>query len=472
MIANDRSFFHFTKLVTDVSIIIFSFLVALWISEQELFPTLFLADFGFITYLIAGWYFTSKSNSLYQERVQENQIREIYKTFNNIIWQLILAVIFIFVIKEKDYSRTFVFLYGTLLFILMPSARIILKQIYLSFYKKGIFRKSALIIGGGETSLQFSKYLRENKHQGYHLVRYIPGRLSLTNSLENSYKGRGLLVDGDPLTGLEKIDEVFISEDHQATYSTKEVASVLSTYAVRLRIIPNMYNMYFNGKYSFSMLGGFPLLSYRSEPLEDVYNRVIKRFFDVFFSTMVMIFIFSWLFPLIAIAIKLSSPGPVFYIQERWGKRNRPFMCIKFRSMKVASSDICNNGKFRQAGKNDDRITKVGKFLRKSSLDELPQFFNVLSGEMSVVGPRPHATLMNQESINTIKNYMVRHQTKPGITGWSQINGLRGELTEPSMLNARTQHDIWYIENWSFALDLRIIFLTFWRMVIGDKQAY
>lgn len=472
MIINDRSFFHFSKLVTDVCIIIFSFLVALWISEEDFLTRISLTDFGFMAYLIAGWYFTSKSNSLYQERVQENQIREIYKTFNNMIWQLIIAIVFIFAIKEKEYSRTFVLLYGLLIFTLMPSARIVLKQLYLLFYKKGKFRKSALIIGGGETSLQFSKYLRENKHQGYYLVRYIPGRLSLTTRLENSYKGRGLLVDGTPLVGLEQIDEVFISEDHQATYSTKEVASVLSMYAVRLRIIPNMYNMYMNGKYSFSMIGGFPLLSYRSEPLEDVYNRVIKRVFDVFFSLAIVVFVFSWLFPLIAIAIKLSSPGPVFYRQERWGKRNKPFMCIKFRSMKVASSDICKNGKFRQAGKNDDRITKVGKFLRKTSLDELPQFFNVLSGEMSVVGPRPHASLMNQESINTIENYMVRHQTKPGITGWSQINGLRGELVDPSMLNARTQHDIWYIENWSFALDLRIIFLTFWRMVIGDKQAY
>ncbi|WP_084163705.1 undecaprenyl-phosphate glucose phosphotransferase [Olivibacter sitiensis] len=472
MIVNDRSFFLFTKLVTDVCIIIFSFLVALFISDNNVLPDFYIADFGFILFLIAGWYFTSKSNSLYQERVQENQIREIYKTFNNIIWQLILAVLFIFAIKEKDYTRSFVLLYGALLFILMPSARIVLKQVYLLLYKKGRLRKSALIIGGGDTSVQFSKYLRENKHQGYHLVRYIPGTLSLANNLENSYKGRGLLVDGVPLTGLEQIDEVFISEDHQATYSTKEVASVLSMYAVRLRIIPNMYNMYFNGKYSFSMLGGFPLLSYRSEPLEDVYNRVVKRAFDVIFSLFVIVFIFSWLFPIIAIAIKLTSKGPVFYLQERWGKRNKPFMCIKFRSMKVASSDIGKNGKFRQAGKDDDRITKVGGFLRKSSLDELPQFFNVLFGEMSVVGPRPHATLMNQESINTVKNYMVRHQTKPGITGWAQVNGLRGELTEPSMMNARTQHDIWYIENWSFALDLRIIFLTFWRMVIGDKQAY
>lgn len=471
MIVNDRSFFHFTKLVTDVGIIVFSILLALCISYDSIFIKLNLTDVGFILFLVAGWYFTSKSNSLYQERVQENQIRELYKTFNNVAWQLILAILFIFAI-DKDYSRSFVVLYGLFLFIFMPAGRIVLKQVHLFLYKKGRLRKSALIIGGGDTSIQFSKYLRENKHQGYHLVRYIPGKLSLCNNFENSYKGMGLLVDGKPLEGLEQIDEVFISEDHQASYSTKEVAAVLSTYAVRLRILPNMYNMYLNGKYSFSMIGGFPLLSYRSEPLEDIYNRVIKRAFDVFFSTFAILFIFSWLFPIIGIAIKLNSKGPVFYRQERWGKRNRPFACIKFRSMHVAASDIGNNGKFRQAGKDDDRITKVGRFLRRTSLDELPQFFNVLSGEMSVVGPRPHASLMNQESINTVKNYMVRHQTKPGITGWAQVNGLRGELIEQSMMNARTQHDIWYIENWSFTLDLRIVFLTFWRMVIGDKQAY
>lgn len=470
MASLERNFLYFSKSVTDFSILIICFVFAAYIAEDQHIHQLNSTDVGFMVFLLVGWYFTARSNNLYADRLQDNQTRELFKTTSNALWQAILAIVFIFLIKEKIYSRTFVFAYTLALLVLLPLGKIILKQAYSYLHHKGHLRKRALIIGGNEASQLFSRYLKEHKHHGYEVIDHLPGQVSIAHGA--GYGGLGLFINGKPLEDLHLIDEVFISEDQTNSYSTKEIADVLSSFAVRLRILPNLYNMFNGGRYSFSIMGGFPLLSYRSEPLEDVYNRLLKRLFDIFFSLCIIVFVFSWLFPLIALAIKLDSKGPIFYRQERWGKRNRPFWCFKFRSMYVKAPDTGQNGRFQQAQKNDPRITKVGRILRKTSLDEFPQFFNVLRGEMSVVGPRPHASLMNKESIQLIENYMVRHQAKPGITGWAQVNGLRGESNDPKLLEARIQHDIWYIENWSLMLDFKITFLTFWRMVIGDKQAY
>lgn len=467
---NDRNFFFFSQLLTDLVLLTISFLIATFYSgEGE--SILELHDIGFLLYLMCGWYFTARSNHIYHDRIQENQMRELFKTVNPILWQALFSIVFMFLMKERAYSRSFVAIYACLLLFFVPLGKISLKILFFFLYKTGYIRKRALVIGGGEVGKEFCKFLRENKYYGYQLVRYIQGELRLVGNVEG-YTRSILMVNDAPLDDLMDIDEVFVGESPDSTYSTREIASVLSSHAVRLRILPSTFQITNSGMYSFSMVGGFPLLSFRNEPLEDVYNRFAKRCFDVLFSAAVLIFICSWLFPIIALAITINSRGPIFYRQERWGKRNRPFSCYKFRSMYVQAPEMNEQGKFQQARKEDPRITKVGRFLRKTSLDEFPQFFNVLLGEMSVVGPRPHASLMNIESSYTIKNYLVRHQAKPGITGWAQVNGLRGESSDPSLLKARIQHDIWYIEHWTFMLDLKIIFLTFWRLVIGDKQAY
>jgi putative colanic acid biosynthesis UDP-glucose lipid carrier transferase len=192
----------------------------------------------------------------------------------------------------------------------------------------------------------------------------------------------------------------------------------------------------------------------------------------VVFSLSLILFVFSWLFPIIAIIIKLGSKGPVFFKQERWGLNNKPITCYKFRSMVAASRDVDENGNYVQASKNDPRITKIGAFLRKSNLDELPQFFNVLFGSMSVVGPRPHPVPLNLQSKGCVDNYMKRLWVKPGITGWAQVNGYRGETRNPYLMQKRVELDMWYIENWKFSLDLQIILQTLVNMVKGEKNAF
>jgi putative colanic acid biosynthesis UDP-glucose lipid carrier transferase len=195
-------------------------------------------------------------------------------------------------------------------------------------------------------------------------------------------------------------------------------------------------------------------------------NVTVKRAFDIFFASLVTVFVLSWLIPLIGIIIKLDSKGPVFFKQLRTGKHGQPFYCLKFRSM-TPNTDSDH----RQATQGDNRVTKVGAFLRKTSLDELPQFLNVLWGEMSVVGPRPHMVKHTEDYSLVIDNFMDRHVIMPGITGWAQISGHRGETKETAAMAKRVNADIWYMENWSFLLDLRIVLMTF-ACLKGNEKAY
>jgi putative colanic acid biosynthesis UDP-glucose lipid carrier transferase len=205
----------------------------------------------------------------------------------------------------------------------------------------------------------------------------------------------------------------------------------------------------------------------RPEPLEDITNSIKKRLFDMVFSLCVIVLLLSWLVPILAILIKLNSKGPVFFVQWRSGKDNKKFRCYKFRTLSINA-----DAHTRQVTKDDSRITPLGRLLRKTNLDELPQFFNVLMGHMSVVGPRPHMLLHTEEFSKIMEEYMVRHFVKPGVTGWAQVQGFRGEIREREQLRKRIEHDIWYMENWSLWQDVKITWLTIVKTLKGDSNAY
>ncbi|HKJ82155.1 MAG TPA: exopolysaccharide biosynthesis polyprenyl glycosylphosphotransferase, partial [Ignavibacteriaceae bacterium] len=289
--------------------------------------------------------------------------------------------------------------------------------------------------------------------------------------LNGQYLGKINELDGYLKT--LKVDDIIIALPNDESDRIKEVINVCEKHTTRIKILPDYFN-FISSKYKISMFGHFPIISVREDRINELHWRLLKRGFDIFVSVLLFIFVFSWLWPLIGLVIKLTSPGPVFYKQVRWGRDNRHFTTYKFRSMRTDKcGETDENGKFQQAIENDPRVTKIGKFLRKTNLDELPQFWNVLKGgEMSIVGPRPHPTPLNLESKDKVNLYMLRHLVKPGITGWAQVNGFRGETRELSQMQKRIDHDIWYIENWSFWLDLQIIGLTVWRMLRGDPNAY
>lgn len=199
---------------------------------------------------------------------------------------------------------------------------------------------------------------------------------------------------------------------------------------------------------------------------------LIKRIFDIILSITAIPFLIICIIIAIFLPERLNQKGRIFFEQERWGKDRKVFRIYKFRSMYKNSSEFDGNGNFMQVTKNDCRVTKLGGFIRKTNIDELPQFLNVLKGDMSIVGPRPHPMAMNYEYADTIDGYRERHNVKPGITGWAQVNGLRGEIKDRFMMQKRVQYDLWYIENWSFRLDIKIIILTLYKMLKGDKAAY
>jgi len=262
-----------------------------------------------------------------------------------------------------------------------------------------------------------------------------------------------------------KIDEIFCSLNEISNEKLKDLVEFADDNKKAIKFIPDTKEIFSkNLKINYYEL--FPVLTLQKTELHNPLVKGIKRTFDIVFSIIVIVFLLSWLIPLLAIFIKLESKGPVFFKQGRPGLDEQEFFCYKFRSMKL------NRFTEKEASKNDPRVTKMGRFMRKTSIDELPQFFNVLLGDMSVVGPRPHLWSQNKAYASKIKKYMIRHYVKPGITGLAQVKGFRGEIeTEEDMIN-RIKYDVFYIENWSMIMDLKIILQTVINIFKGEEKAY
>lgn len=276
----------------------------------------------------------------------------------------------------------------------------------------------------------------------------------------------GKMLAAKRLLGVKNLETVLICENALGHHKFDDVMHVANRHMIRIYLIPDLKGVDLTHSTVISY-NGIPIIKPMTEPLESINNRIIKRAFDIAFSLVVIIGVLSWLTPILALLIYFQDRGPVFFKQKRSGYKNQEFMCFKFRSMTVnKQADI------QIATRNDLRITKLGAFLRKSSIDELPQFINVLKGEMSVCGPRPHMVSQTFLYSEEVRKYMVRHFVMPGITGWAQVMGARGEISRKEDMENRVEKDIYYIQNWSLLLDLKIIFLTVFNVFKGDKQAY
>ena len=319
----------------------------------------------------------------------------------------------------------------------------------------GNFRKT-IIIGNNDSVNELKKFFIAQKELGYENRKTFnfksPEELDLDECF-NFIKSRN-------------IDEVYCSANELSENQIKLLIQFCENNFKILKFISERGGL-LSKKLKTDTYGLSTVQSLREMPLSNDYNTFLKRLFDIIFSFLVITLLLSWLTPLIALLIKLESSGPVFFKQTRNGIKYKEFTCFKFRSM-IENSDA----DIQQATKNDLRVTRLGKILRKTSLDELPQFFNVLIGDMSVVGPRPHMTRENERYSKTVNKFMVRHFVKPGITGLAQVKGYRGEIeTEEDIVN-RVKYDIYYLENWSLLLDLNIVFLTSINFITGQKKAY
>jgi putative colanic acid biosynthesis UDP-glucose lipid carrier transferase len=360
-------------------------------------------------------------------------------------------------------------------------ARIYLTYIFDLFVKTARLQERIVIIGHNETAMQLADYFRD-KSSLYSLEGFFDNEKS--NIMVGS---NGQITDhGNMYLGtVEDCIPFAVENNIREVYSTivpereqiEQLVEIAERNMIRVKFVTSS-NRYSALKQQLLReqdifcvpVESFPnmdVFSLRTEPLQHMQARTKKRIFDVCFSAFTIIFVLSWLTPLIALAIKLESRGPIFFKQLRSGRNNEPFWCYKFRSMTVnKDSDAV------QATRNDRRITRVGAFLRKTSLDELPQFWNVMLGNMSIVGPRPHMLKHTEEYSALINDFMMRHFLKPGITGWAQVHGFRGETREDGSMQKRVQYDIWYMQNWTQMLDIRIIFMTIINIFKGEEKAY
>ncbi len=325
---------------------------------------------------------------------------------------------------------------------------------YRLFYG-GNFRK-VIIVGNGKSAEELKDFFANNPDYGYNLVQIFG--LKVNKKLEISEAKKYVIAN--------KIDEIYASINSLTNNEIDNLIHFADNNLKTIKFLPDSKNTFLRNL-AVEYYGYIPIISLRTIPLDKEVNKRLKRFFDFVFSLIIIVGIMSWLTPLIALLIKLESKGPVFFKQKRNGLNYEEFSCYKFRSMQLNPiADI------EQVQKNDPRITKVGKFIRKTSIDELPQFFNVLLGEMSVVGPRPHMVSHTEMYAKSIDKFMVRHFIKPGITGLAQTNGFRGEVeTETDIIN-RVKYDIFYLENWSLLLDIKVVLATVVNAVKGEEKAY
>lgn len=339
---------------------------------------------------------------------------------------------------------------------------IVFRLMLKSYRGKGYNFKQVIIVGGGINAIQTYEELRSSDF-GYRVLGFFEDDVKAAGNLPN-YLGR--IADIQDYANTQHVDEIYCTLPGSEEDVILDLIAFSEKHMIRFHLVPEFYK-YIKRKMTLKFIDTIPVISLRYEPLQHFSNRFMKRSFDLIFSSLVLVLLFPFILLIFGTLIKLSSKGPIFFKQKRTGINGKEFYCYKFRSMKL--NDVANS---KSATVNDPRVTKIGQFMRKTSVDELPQFLNVFKGEMSIVGPRPHMIQHTSLYSMLIDRFMVRHLVKPGITGWAQVSGFRGETKILADMEGRVRKDVWYIENWSFFLDVKIIFLTIVNVIIGEERAY
>lgn len=393
---------------------------------------------------------------VYAEKIVQN-------TFWLLIFFSILYLAFLSIMKLDEISRLFIVTYFLSLMFILNIWRLTFRFALKRYRNLGFNFKNTIIIGAGKNGIAIYNQMMSGEGYGYRILGFFE------DNPVNIPEGAVCLGRVDEAIEYIKnnpVDEVYCTLPDTAEEKILSLLCFCENNMIRFFLVPVIHR-YVKKPMKLDAIGDMPIFALRDEPLQYPLNRFIKRTFDIIFSLCFLIILFPIIFVVVGTIIKITSPGPIFFKQKRTGKKGKEFYCYKFRTMRVNSQ-----ADSVQAVKNDPRVTKFGAFMRRTNLDELPQFFNVLIGDMSVVGPRPHMLKHTLEYSAIIDKYMLRHLAKPGITGWAQVNGYRGETKELYQMEKRVEYDVWYIENWSFFLDLKIIYLTITNMIKGEKNAY
>ncbi|MFV0566541.1 MAG: exopolysaccharide biosynthesis polyprenyl glycosylphosphotransferase [Flavobacteriaceae bacterium] len=424
--------------------------------------TIFLYDiklnneYIFILYAVFFWFVIAFKTEFYEIQRHTRIIHIIPLLFKQIIVFAFVLYAYIGFFKQQNVSRLALGQYVVTIFFLITTFK------FLIFFLLKRYRavlggnlRNVVVIGDTKKVRQLIDIFNKELHYGYKFKKQFLVKDG-DFSLEETFK---YVIDNE-------INEIYFSVAELSNRQINKIIDFADNNLRELKFIPDNKDIY-SKKLKYEYYDYIPILSMRAIPIQEPVNQLAKRLFDILFSSLVIVGILSWLTPILALIIKWESKGPVFFKQSRNGFNYKEFDCYKFRSMTPN-----DNANLHQATKGDMRITKVGAFIRKTSIDELPQFFNVLFGDMSVVGPRPHMVVHTNMYAQKVDKFMVRHFVKPGITGLAQTSGFRGEIeTDKDIIN-RVKYDIFYIENWSLLLDIKIIIQTFLNAIKGEKKAY
>jgi putative colanic acid biosynthesis UDP-glucose lipid carrier transferase len=386
--------------------------------------------------------------------------KSVTKGFKTITVFLALFSFFVVFSNQEIISRNFVLHFAGVLFLFIPIERVIVHLVVNKYRKWGGNYRNAIIIGYDQLGFSLFDAINKNKNLGIRCT----GFYGSSTQIVTKYPLKGNLkafLNSD----LEKVDFVYVSENI-VREELNQIIELSDASFVKVKLLPH-FKTDFLKSYVLKLIDNINIIDVNYLPLDHAFNRFLKRSFDVLFSLIMLLFVLSWLYPIIALIIFLESRGPILFKQYRNGKNNEVFRCLKFRTMYLNEE-----ADQKWAIKNDHRVTYFGAILRRTSLDELPQLINVLIGDMTIVGPRPLPVKLNEQYINQIKSYSQRHTFKPGITGLAQALGHRGEIKDLREIKNRVTLDRFYLNNWSVYLDVKIIFITFFELIKGQDTAY
>ena len=401
-------------------------------------------------------------NDVHEKRVIYAE-RVVGKAVNLVLTHAGIFITLTSLLRQPDVPWEKVLLFYVIFFLALSAWWVLSRQLVKIYRNHGFNFKRVIVIGGGTVGVRLIEEMLGDQGYGYHIVGFFDNN-SKARSASAVYQGT--LDDVELFVKTHQVDEMFCAvPDIEDNQNVSRMIRIADNNAVDFYYVPQ-FGRTVTRQFELSSVGDVPILAVHPYPLKNPLNRLFKRAFDLLMSSVALILSPLVIIP-VAIGIKLSSPGPIFFVQKRTGYRGQAFNCYKFRTMRInADSDT------RQATKGDPRVTRFGNFLRRTSIDELPQFYNVWRGEMSIVGPRPHMVAQTEMYSELIDKYMLRHTIKPGITGWAQVRGFRGQTEELWQMEKRVELDVWYAENWTFFMDLKIIVRTILNAFKGDDNAY
>jgi len=466
LIKDNQRYLNRLHVVLDALITVISYITAWWIrlvmfSEEGAGVLPKEIYFGALLVIVPGYVILYSTLNLYKSKRYSSTAREIFDIIKANTLGLVLIFVALYIVNEPNFSRSMIFIFYVLSILLMIWMRCLVRLILRSIRKKGYNIKYILLVGYSRAAEEYIDRIMANPEWGY----VVRGILDDTVPAGTLYRGVKVLGRVDNIYVIlpeNKLDEIAVTLSLKDYDRLEEIVGICEKSGVHTKFIPD-YNSVIPTRPYTEDLFGLPVINIRHVPLTNTINWILKRAVDIV-GSIVAIIVFSPVMVLSAILIKASGDGPIIFKQERVGLHNKTFQMYKFRTMQVQDK---SEEKTAWTVKNDPRVTKIGRILRKTSMDEIPQFFNILKGDMSLIGPRPERPFFVDKYKEEIPRYMVKHQVRPGLTGWAQVNGYRGD----SSIRKRIDCDIYYIENWSMWLDIKILFLTVFKGFI-NKNAY